>query len=99
MEVLDLLKQHSKKKTIIDKRKGIIMVNMEINELTAVIMLVPIFTGKKNELTNFIKNLEIVAQTIPVEKQNSFFNFTFNSRLDSKEQISISRLQSLEEFI
>lgn len=90
-EALNVLEQHSEKKTNLEKRKAICMANMEINELTAIVKLVPLFNGKKDELHNFITNLNTVSKTIPVEKRSSFFDFIFNSRLDLKVQNRIKQ--------
>lgn len=87
-EALELLDKHSDKK---NNRKAIIMANLDMNELSVIIKLVPIFTGKKDELHNFVTNLEMVYGTISTEKRNSFFSFIFKSRLDLKVQNRIKQ--------
>lgn len=84
---LELLEQHQKK----GKRQGIIMATLDMNELSTIIKLIPIFTGKRDELQNFITNLEIVSGTVVTEKQVAFFNFIFKSRLDLKVQNRIKQ--------
>lgn len=74
------------KEYLIKTPKEVTMTNLDMNELTAIIKLVPIFSGKREELQNFVTNLEIVAGTIAVEKQASFFGFIFKSRLDLRVQ-------------
>lgn len=60
--------------------------SLEMNELATIVKLIPIFTGKKDELQNFVANLTIVSETIPAEKRDSFFNFIHKSRLDLRVQ-------------
>lgn len=90
-EALEILEQHTKKKSILGKRQGIIMESLEINELSAISKLIPIFTGKRNELANFITNLELVHETMSTAKRNAFFNFVFKSRLDTKVQTMVKQ--------
>lgn len=90
-EALEILEQHSKKKNISEKRQGIIMESLEISELSSISKLIPVFTGKRNELTNFITNLELVHETMSTAKRNAFFNFVFKSRLDTRVQIMVKQ--------
>lgn len=84
-ETLGLLAQHIEKRTT-DRKVITNSVNMDISELYSISKLIPIFTGKKDELNNFITNLELVYGTVVPEKQSSFFNFVFKSRLEQKVQ-------------
>lgn len=59
---------------------------MDTKELLSIAKLIPIFTGKKDELNNFITNLELIDETISSSKKESFFKFVFKSRLDPKVQ-------------
>mgnify|MGYP003484215008 CR=1 FL=1 len=55
------------------------------------IKLLPIFTGKKEELHSFPINLEMPERTVAQEKKNFFFEFVFNTRLDLKVQNRIKQ--------
>lgn len=85
-EALELLRQHSEKNNTSIKRKGVIMESLEVTDLSAISKLIPIFNGKKNELSNFITNLELINETMSTAKRNAFFTYVFKSRLDSKVQ-------------
>lgn len=84
-EARELLNIHEKSKT-----STISPLNMSsslnMNELATIVKLVPVFTGKRDELQNFTTNLNIISETIPNEKHTSFFEFIYQTRLDTKVQ-------------
>lgn len=88
VEALTTLQQHLERKV---KRTAIVMTNLNMNELSTITKLVPIFTGRREELHNFITNLGLVHGTIEAEKVQSFFSFIFKSRLDLKVQIGLNK--------
>lgn len=63
--------------------------SLNMNELATIVKLIPVFSGKKDEIQNFITNLNIIAATIPNEKHASFFEFIYQTRLDTKVQHKI----------
>lgn len=71
--------------------KTITMAHLDLNELSTISKLVPIFNGKRDELQNFITNIELVNETIPAGKTQPFFSFIFKSKLDLKVQNRIKQ--------
>lgn len=91
-EAIDILEQHTKKGILIQTRtEATLMVKMDLNELSSISKLIPVFTGKKDELHSFVTNLNMVFKTIKEEKQQFFFDFVFESRLDLKVQNRVKR--------
>lgn len=82
-EAINTLDIHLNKRV---QKPATIMTNLDLNELSLISKFIPIFNGKKEDLHNFISNLELVHQTIAEEKKQSFFTFVFGSRLELKVQ-------------
>ena len=59
---------------------------LNANELASYSKLVPVFSGVKEELSIFIANLELLNDTIELEKLPSFFNFIFKTKLTAGVQ-------------
>lgn len=60
------------------------MTALNLNEISTIAKIIPIFNGRREDLDIFITNLKLVYATIEAEKRVSFFSFVFNSRLESK---------------
>lgn len=78
------------------------MANLDMNELSIVSKLIPRFSGKTNELFEFITNIETIITTIPEEKHASFLNFILKSKLELKVQNRIKQTSvpaSVEDLI
>lgn len=91
-EVLSLLLEHSELAQQVKEKDTVKQENkMETNDLKTIVALVPVFTGKKEDLESFTANLELVYETIPNEKKEFFFKYVFCSRLDSRVQNRIKQ--------
>lgn len=94
-----VLDQHIEKR---NNKTVLIMANLDMNELATIVKLVPIFTGKIDELHGFITNLNSVYQIVDTAKRNSFFTFISNNRLDLRVQNRIKQHsipKTIEELI
>lgn len=53
-------------------------------ELASISKLIMTFGGTKEELNTFLANLEILRDTFPLNKRDSFFNFVYKTKLALK---------------
>ncbi|XP_073820645.1 uncharacterized protein [Musca autumnalis] len=84
-EALGLLLEHSESaQQVRDKNTAEQEGKMETSDLKTIVTLIPVFTGKKEDLESFAANLELVYETVPEEKKEFFFKYVFCSRLDSR---------------
>lgn len=98
-EAISTLKVH------IDKRnqtKIVVMATLDLNELSTIKKFIPIYSGKKEELHDFIGNIKLVYEAIETGRRQSFFDFVFNHRLELKvqnrvKQVSVPR--NIDELI
>lgn len=75
---------------------------MNASELASIAKLIPIYSGRKEELNPFIANLELIQETLDDTKKPHFFQFIFKTRLDQKVQNRIKQTRipnNLEELI
>ena len=65
---------------------------LNTTELASISKLLPSFNGAKDELEPFVANLEIIRDTISTEKQISFFNFVFRTKLTTRVQNKVRQI-------
>lgn len=96
-EALDILETHLNKQnkenlqdietnSETEKTDTMSPVNLTASDLASYSKLLPVFNGAKEELDQFLANLEMVSETVPENKVESFFNFVFRTRLTIKVQ-------------
>lgn len=94
-EALEILSLHITNRLALESRQETrqytTMASLDLSTLSAISKLVPLYTGKRGELDNFIANLEIVYESIEVAKRESFLKFVFRSRLDTKVQTMVKQ--------
>lgn len=82
-EAIRTLKAHIDRRS---QKTVVKMATLDLNEISTISKLIPIFNGKREDLHAFITNLKLVHETIAAEKRRSFFSFVFNSKLELKVQ-------------
>lgn len=89
-EALEILETHLNKQRKEDiqqpEAETMTSSNLSATDLASYSKLLPVFNGAKEELHQFIANLEMVVATVANEKGDSFFNFVFKTRLTIKVQ-------------
>lgn len=94
-EYIEVLQQH-KTKTLVteDTETEPEDVKMETKEIIEYMKIIPIFTGDRKTLENFISTVQLIADSLPDTKKVSFFDFIFKNRIEAKIQNKIKQLEN-----
>lgn len=65
---------------------------METAELVQFMKLIPVFTGDKTALDNFISTIELLSNSMTAAKRDIFFSFVLTNRIDVRVRNKIKQI-------
>lgn len=65
---------------------------MDTRDIIQYMKIIPIFTGDKQTLDNFISTVKLIDNTLTTEQKVTFFDFIYTTRLDKKTQNRVKQL-------